>query len=111
MRRPDVGLFWNILRERLEAESEVEFPSRAFCQVESLPDCILQIGLRDGNLQAHRFNCRPICRPILGDVLGFVGSVFCVHGIYFFCCFVSSSTGLRRCCKTGWSFVYGVNTP
>ena len=84
MRRPDVGLFWNALRERLEAESEVEFPSRAFRQVESLPDGILQIGFRDGNLQAHCFNCRPICRPIPGDVLGFVGLVFCVHGIWSF---------------------------
>ena len=83
MRRPDVGLFWNILRERLEAESEVEFPSRAFCQVESLPDCIMQIGLRDGNLQAHRFNCR----PILGGVLGFIEFVFGVHGIKYFLLF------------------------
>ena len=84
MRRPVVGLFWNTLRERLDAESQVEFPSPAFRQVESFPDGVFQIGLRDGNLQAHRFNCRPICHPILGDVLGLVGSVFCVHGICFF---------------------------
>ena len=68
MRRPDVGLFWNVLRERLETESEVEFPSPAFGQGESFPDGILQIGIRDGNLHTHRFNCR----PILGNVLGFV---------------------------------------
>ena len=80
MRRPDVGLFWNTLRERLDAESQVEFPSPAFCQGESFPDGILQIGLRDGNLQAHCFNCR----LILGNVLGFVGFVFGVHGIWSF---------------------------
>jgi len=72
MRRPEVGWFWNAILERLGAESEIEFPPTAFCQVESFPDGILQIGLRDGNLQAHRFNCR----PILGDVLGFVGLFF-----------------------------------
>lgn len=86
MRRPDVGLFWNALRESLETESEVEFPSPAFCQGESFLDCILQIGLRDGNLQAHRFNCR----PIPGNVLGFVRRFFCVHGICFLCCLAFS---------------------
>jgi hypothetical protein len=81
MRRLDAGLFWRALRERLEAESEVEFPSPAFCQGESFPDGIIKIRLRDGNLKAHRFNRR----PILGNVLGFVGSFFCIHGIGIFC--------------------------
>jgi len=80
MRRPDVKRFCNTSREWLEGESEIEFPPAAFCQVESCPDGILQIGLRDGNLQAHRFNRRP--GP--GGVLGFVGSFFCVHSVCFF---------------------------
>ncbi len=80
MRRTHVGLFWHGLRERLGAESEVEFPSPAFCQGESFPDGIFKIRLRDGNLQAHRLNGRPILR----DVLGFVGSFFCIHGVCLF---------------------------
>jgi hypothetical protein len=83
MRCPDVGRFWNTSREWVETESEVEFPPPAFCQVESFPNGILQIGPRDGNLQAHCFNCR----PILGGVLGFVGFAFGVHGISFFLLF------------------------
>jgi hypothetical protein len=82
MRRPDVKGFWNALRERLEGESEVEFPAAAFGQGESFPDGILQIGLRDGNLQAHGFDGG----PIPGGVLGFVGFVFGVHGIRLFIC-------------------------
>jgi hypothetical protein len=107
MRRPDVKLFWNTLREWLEAESEVEFPSPAFGQVESFPDGALQVGLRDGNLQAHRFDCR----PVPGGVLGFVSLFFCIHGVGFFC-------GSGSSCMPGWNnatkqdnFVYGVNTP
>ena len=72
MRRPDVKRFWHPLRERREGESEVEFPAAAFRKVESFPNGIFQIGLRDGNLQAHRFNRR----PVPGGVLGFVGSFF-----------------------------------
>ena len=104
MRRPDAGLFWNTLRGRLEAESEVEFASPAFCQVEGFPDGILQIGPSDGNLQAHRFDCR----PVLSGILGFVRFVFGVHGICFFllfsCAFGKNSTKQVR-------FVHEVNTP
>jgi len=78
MRHPNVGLSLSILPERLEAESEVEFPPPAFCQVKRFPDGPRQIGLRDGNLQAYRFN-----RGTISDgVLGFVGSAFSVHGIF-----------------------------
>src|ERR1700690_345149 len=80
MRRTHVGLFWHGLRGRLGAESEGEFPAPAFCQVESFPDGIFKIRLRDGDLQAHRFNGHPILR----DVLGFVGSFFCIHGVCFY---------------------------
>jgi hypothetical protein len=63
----------------MEAESEVEFPAAAFCQVKSFPDGILQIGFRDGNLPAYCFNgC-----PIPGGVLGFVGFAFGIHGVSF----------------------------
>jgi hypothetical protein len=95
------------LRERPIFESEVEFPSPAFRQVESFPDSFLQIGLRDGNLQAHRFNFRRVD----GDGLGVEGSVFSVHGV----CFYSAVSllvlqfGVRRY-ETSWNFVYGVNT-
>jgi hypothetical protein len=68
LRRPDVGWFWKALREWLEGESEIEFPSPAFCQVESFPDGIMQTGPRDGDLQAYRFDGR----PVPGGVLGFV---------------------------------------
>ena len=81
MRRPGVGLLWNTLCEWLEVEIEVEFPSPAFCQVESFPDGIFQIRLRDGNLQAHRFNFN--CRPVLDGVLGFVGFAFGFHSNLF----------------------------
>lgn len=80
MRRPDVERFWNTSREWLEGESEVEFPTAAFCQGESFANGILQIGFRDGNLQAHGFNGR----PIPGGVLGFVGFAFGFHGVSFF---------------------------
>jgi hypothetical protein len=93
------------LRGWLETESEVEFPSPAFCQVESFPHGILQIGLRDGNLQAHRFNRR----PVLDGVLGFVGSVFCIHGICF-CCLVFSCMFGENATKQV-HFVYGGEHP
>jgi hypothetical protein len=80
LRCPDAGLSWQALRERLGPESEVEFPSPAFGQVESRPDGVLQIGLRDGNLQAYRFNRS----PVPGGILGFAGIVFGIHGIRFF---------------------------
>ena len=72
----------NTLRERLEAESEVKFPSPAFCQVESLPDGILQVGPRDGNLQAHRFDGRLVLGGVLDGELGFVRFVFGVHVVW-----------------------------
>ena len=78
--RPDAGRFGHSLRERLETESEIEFPPSAFCQDEGFPDGFFKVRLRDGNLQIHGFNCR----AVRGCVLGFVGSVFCIHGIVFF---------------------------
>lgn len=72
------------MREWLESKSEIKFPSTAFCQVESFPYGILQIGPRDGNLQAHCFDDRPVLDRVLGGVLGFVRFVFGVHGILFF---------------------------
>jgi len=68
MRRPEVG--WGI-------ESEVEFPSPAFCQVESLPDGLCKIGPRDGNLQAQRL----YGHALLDGVIGFVDLFFNFHGI------------------------------
>jgi hypothetical protein len=72
MRRPDVG--WEI-------ESEVKFPSRAFCQVESLPDGFLKIRLRNRHLQIQRFDRR----ALLDGIIGFVQLFFCFHGIWVFC--------------------------
>lgn len=73
MRCPDVG--WEI-------ESEVKFPPRAFCQVESLPDGFLKIRLRDRHLQAQCFDRR----TLLESVIGFVRLFFYFHGIWVFCC-------------------------
>jgi hypothetical protein len=67
MRRPDVGWSRKTLHEWLEGESQVEFPSPAFCQLKSFPDGILQIGPRDGNLQAHRFDCGRFLVAYLGS--------------------------------------------
>jgi len=64
----------------LTIESEVEFPSSAFGQVEGLPDRFAQIRLRDRHLQAQSLNGRG--RP--GDTLVFVGLLFRFHGIWFF---------------------------
>ena len=74
MRRPDVG--W-------ETESEVKFPSRAFCQVESCPDGFVKIRFRDSNLQAQRFDWR----AVLDGVIGFVELFFRFHGIWFYMLF------------------------
>lgn len=51
MRCPDVG--WEI-------ENEVKFPSRAFCQIESRPDSLRKIWLRDRHLQGQRFDRRAL---------------------------------------------------
>ena len=107
MRRPDVGRFWNALSKWLEAESEVEFPAAAFCQVKSFPDGILQIGFRDGNLQAYCFNC---C-PIPGGVLGFVGFAFGIHGVRFYFCCLGFSCAFGENATKQVRFVHGVNTP
>ena len=85
--------------ERLEGESEVEFPSPAFCQVESFPDNNLQIGPRDGNLQTHRFDGR----AGIGGVLGGVRGVYFPRSLAFNCTIENSTKPAR--------FVYGVNTP
>ena len=70
MLRPDVG--W-------ETEIEVEFPARAFCQVESRPDGLWKIRLRDSHLQAQSF----YRRDLLDGVIGFVDLFFHVRGFGF----------------------------
>ena len=73
MRRPDF---------RWEIESEVEFPSPAFCQVEGVPDGFLKIGFRDGNLQAQYF----YRRAFLDGVIGFVQLFFLFAWLLCFGC-------------------------
>ena len=61
----------------LEIESQVKFPPSAFGQFERLPDSFGQIRFRDRHLQAQGFNGH----AVQGDILGFVGVLFCFHGI------------------------------
>ena len=91
MRRPDF---------RWEIESEVEFPSPAFCQVEGVPDGFLKIGFRDGNLQAQYF----YRRAFLDGVIGFVQLFFCSHG---FCVLVVRAVKMQKQVP----FVHQVFTP
>jgi hypothetical protein len=65
---------------RWEIESEIKFPSRAFCQVESHPDGLWKIRLRDNHLQAQCF----YWRALPDGFIGFVHLPFCFHGIWFF---------------------------